>query len=111
MAQTAPIKLGVIADQTGPLSFMGIADANVAEMVVDDINAAGGLLGRRIDLRVEDSQTTDSAAGAAAAKLVQRDHVDVLFGGIYSSTRQAISGPAVAEGHTLYIYPEQYEGQ
>jgi ABC-type branched-subunit amino acid transport system substrate-binding protein len=116
MAHTAtstgpPIKLGVIADQTGPLSFMGIADANVAEMVVDDINATGGLLGRRIDVHIEDSETTDSAAEAAATKLVQRDHVDVLFGGIYSSTRQAISGPAVTEGKTLYIYPEQYEGQ
>src|SRR3954467_8537607 len=111
MAQTAPIKLGVIADQTGPLSFMGIADANVAELVVDDINAAGGLLGRRIDLYVEDGETTDDAGGAAAARLVGGEHVDVLFGGIYSSTRQAISGPAVAEGNTLYIYPEQYEGQ
>jgi branched-chain amino acid transport system substrate-binding protein len=41
----APIKVGVIAELTGPLSFMGIADANVAKMVIDDINAAGGLLG------------------------------------------------------------------
>ena len=39
------------------------------------------------------------------------DQVDVIFGGIYSSTRQAIKGPAVVEGKTLYIYPEQYEGQ
>ena len=39
------------------------------------------------------------------------DQVDVVFGGIYSSTRQAIKGPAVVEGKTLYIYPEQYEGQ
>jgi len=37
--------------------------------------------------------------------------VDVVFGGIYSSTRQAIKGPVVVEGETLYIYPEQYEGQ
>jgi len=35
----------------------------------------------------------------------------VLFGGIYSSTRQAIKGPAVVKGKKLYIYPEQYEGQ
>ena len=40
-----------------------------------------------------------------------RTDVDVIFGGIYSSTRQAIKGPAVVEGKTLYIYPEQYEGQ
>ena len=35
----------------------------------------------------------------------------MIFGGIYSSTRQAIKGPAVVEGKKLYIYPEQYEGQ
>jgi ABC-type branched-subunit amino acid transport system substrate-binding protein len=106
-----PIKVGVITDQTGALSFMGIANANVAEMVVGDINANGGLLGRQLDLCLEDSETTDSAAEAAASKLVQQDHVDVIFGGIYSSTRQAIKGPAVVEGKKLYIYPEQYEGQ
>ncbi len=106
-----PIKVGVIADQTGPLSFMGIANANVAKMVIDDINASGGLVGRRVELHLEDSATVDSEAEAKAAKLVQQDQVDVLFGGIYSSTRQAIKGPAVVDGKTLYIYPEQYEGQ
>ena len=35
----------------------------------------------------------------------------MIFGGIYSSTRQAIKGPAVVKGKKLYIYPEQYEGQ
>src|SRR3954452_455570 len=105
------IKVGVITDQTGPLSFMGLADANVARMVVDDINAGGGLLGQQIELHLEDSETTDSAAEACATKLVQQDHVDVILGGIYSSTRQAIKGPAVDKGRTLYIYPEQYEGQ
>src|SRR5206468_2725494 len=62
-------------------------------------------------LHLQDGETTDSAAEACAAKLVREVGVDVLFGGIYSSTRQAIKGPAVVEGRTLYIYPEQYEGQ
>src|SRR3954454_4246760 len=106
-----PIKVGVITDQTGPLAFMGIANANVARMVVDDVNPQGGLLGRPLELYLEDSEPTDSAAAAKAAKLVQEDHVDVILGGIYSSTRQAIKGPAVVDGRTLYIYPEQYEGQ
>src|SRR5438876_7891784 len=105
------IKVGVITDQTGALSFLGIANANVAKMVIDDINASGGLLGRQIDLYLEDSATTDSVAEAKATKLVEQDHVDVIFGGIYSSTRQAIKGPAVVNGKKLYIYPEQYEGQ
>jgi urea transport system substrate-binding protein len=105
------IKVGVIADQTGPLSFIGLANANVARMVVGDINAKGGLLGRPVELRIEDSATDDTIAAAKAATLVEQDHVDVIFGGIYSSTRQAIKRTAVVGGRTLYIYPEQYEGQ
>src|SRR5262245_53334960 len=106
-----PIKVGVIADQTGPLSFVGQANANVARMVIGDLNAKGGLLGRHLELILEDSATDDTVAAAKAAKLVGHDHVDVIFGGIYSSTRQAIKGPAVVKGRTLYVYPEQYEGQ
>jgi branched-chain amino acid transport system substrate-binding protein len=106
-----PIKVGVIADQTGPLSFVGLANANVAKMVIGDINAKGGLLGRQVELLLEDSATNDAVAAAKAAQLVEQDHVDVIFGGIYSSTRQAIKGPAVVKGRKLYIYPEQYEGQ
>jgi urea transport system substrate-binding protein len=105
------IKIGVIADQTGALSIMGGGQANVATLVVDEINASGGLLGRPIELIIEDSATDDLKAAAAATKLVQDDHVDLLLGGIFSSTRQAIKTPAVVEGETLYIYPEQYEGQ
>jgi branched-chain amino acid transport system substrate-binding protein len=111
MTTSRSIKVGVIADQTGPLSFVGIANANVARMVIDEINAEGGLLGRQVELCLEDSATDDSVAAAKAAKLVEQDEVDVVVGGIYSSTRQAIKGPAVVEGKTLYIYPEQYEGQ
>jgi ABC-type branched-subunit amino acid transport system substrate-binding protein len=106
-----PIKVGVITDLTGPLSFMGIANANVADMVVHDINAGGGLLGRPLQLIVEDSATDDDAAQAAATRMVDEHDVDVVLGGIYSSTRQAIKGPVVERGRKLYIYPEQYEGQ
>ena len=106
-----PIRVGVITDQTGPLSVIGLANANVARMVVGDINAKGGLLGRPLELHLEDSATDDTVAAERATKLVEHDHVDVIFGGIYSSTRQAIKGPAVVEGRTLYIYPEQYEGE
>jgi ABC-type branched-subunit amino acid transport system substrate-binding protein len=105
------IKIGQIADLTGPLSFVGVANANVATMVVGDINGNGGLLGREVELIIEDSATEDAVAAAKARKLVEQDDVDLVVGGIYSSTRQAIKGPAVVEGETLYIYPEQYEGQ
>ncbi len=105
-----PARVGLITDQTGALSFMGIANVNIARMVIDDINTKGGLLGRPIELFIEDSATDDDVAKAAAARLVEAD-VDVVVGGIYSSTRQAIKGPVVDEAGKLYLYPEQYEGQ
>src|SRR5579871_3654079 len=111
MAAPARIKVGVIADQTGPLAIVGQANANVARMVVGDINAKGGLLGRPLELHLEDGATDDAVAAAVARKLVEQDQVDLVIGGIFSSTRQAIKGAAVVEGRTLYIYPEQYEGQ
>src|SRR5574340_266097 len=55
-AQQRHIKVGVIVDETGPLSFAGIANANVARMVVGDLNAKGGLLGRPLELCLEDSE-------------------------------------------------------
>ena len=67
------IKVGMIAEETGGLSFMGRANANVARMVVDEINANGGLLGRKIELYLEDGATTDAVAEAKAAKLVAQD--------------------------------------
>ena len=110
-ANNRSARVGVITDQTGALSFMGIANVNVAKMVIDDVNARGGLLGRPVELFVEDSATDDAVAQAAAARLVDGADVDVVLGGIYSSTRQAIKGPVVDQAETLYIYPEQYEGQ
>jgi ABC-type branched-subunit amino acid transport system substrate-binding protein len=105
-----PIKVGVIADQTGPLEFVGQANANVARMVIGDINAKGGLLGREVKLCLEDSKTSDAEAAASAARLVDQG-VDVILGGIYSSARQAIKSVAVQQARKLYIYPEQYEGE
>ena len=110
-SENRPARVGMITDQTGALSFMGIANANVAKMVVEDINARGGLLGRPIELYLEDSATDDAVAEVVAAKLVEQSDVDVVVGGIYSSTRQAIKGPVVDQAETLYLYPEQYEGQ
>jgi len=109
--EATSIKIGVIAELTGPLSFMGIANANLMTLLVEDLNARGGLLGRPIELIVEDGETVASVAKARTAKLIDKDKVDVIVGGIYSSTRQAIKSEAVARGKTLYLYTEQYEGQ
>src|SRR5437868_1453402 len=90
-------RLGRYLAETGALSFVGLANVNVARMVVHDLNAAGGLLGRPLELHIEDSATDDGVAAAKARKLVEVDQVDIVLGGIYSSTRQAIKGPVVVE--------------
>lgn len=106
-----PIKVGIATDLTGALGYAGIPNANVAKMVVTDINAAGGLLGRPLELIIEDTASNEQLAVTRVRKLVQKDKVDVVFGGITSSMRNAIKDTIVNRGKTLYIYPQLYEGK
>jgi ABC-type branched-subunit amino acid transport system substrate-binding protein len=108
--QSNPIKVGIATDLTGPIGFAGKANANVATMVVKEINAKGGVLGRSLQLIIEDTASNESVAVNNVRKLIQRDRVDVVFGGITSSMRNAIKDVIVARGKTLYIYPQLYEG-
>jgi branched-chain amino acid transport system substrate-binding protein len=80
-------------------------------MVVNAINAKGGVLGRSLQLFIEDTASNESVAVNNVRKLTQRDRVDVVFGGITSSMRNAIKDVIVTRGRTLYIYPQLYEGQ
>jgi ABC-type branched-subunit amino acid transport system substrate-binding protein len=106
-----PIKVGIATDLTGAIGYAGNANANVAKMMVKDINNAGGILGRPIELFIEDTASNESVAIANVRKLIQRDKVDVVLGGITSSMRNAIKDVIVARGKTLYIYPQLYEGR
>ena len=106
-----PIKVGIATDLTGPIGFAGQANANIARMVVDQINTDGGLLGRPIELHIADTASNESIAVGNVRKLIQRDHVDVVLGGITSSMRNAIKDIIVKRGNTLYIYPQLYEGR
>lgn len=110
-AAAGPIKVGIATDLTGPIGYAGNADANVAKMVVKDINDAGGILGRPLELHIEDTASNESVAVANVRKLIQRDKVDVVLGGITSSMRNAIKDVIVTRGKTLYIYPQLYEGK
>jgi ABC-type branched-subunit amino acid transport system substrate-binding protein len=105
-----PIKVGIATDLTGAIGYAGNANANVARMVVADINNAGGILHRPIELFIEDTASNESTAVANVRKLIQRDKVDVVVGGITSSMRNAIKDVIVTRGKTLYIYPQLYEG-
>ena len=106
-----PIKVGVATDLTGAIGYAGNANANVARMVVADINKAGGILRRPIELFIEDTASNKSVAVGNVRKLIQRDKVDVVVGGITSSMRNAIKDVIVTRGKTLYIYPQLYEGE
>jgi ABC-type branched-subunit amino acid transport system substrate-binding protein len=105
------IKVGIATDLTGPISWGGIPNSNVAKMVIDDINAAGGLLGRPLQMVLEDTATNEQLAVTKVRKLVTQDKVDVVFGGITSSMRNAIKDTIVNRGKTLYLYPQLYEGK
>jgi branched-chain amino acid transport system substrate-binding protein len=107
----APIKVGIATDLTGAIGIAGNPDLNVAKLCADLINKSGGLLGRPVRLFVEDTASNEAVAVSNVRRLIERDRVDVVFGGITSSMRNAIKGPIVQRGHTLYIYPELYEGK
>ena len=110
-AAAAPIRVGIATDLTGAIAYAGNANANTARMVVKDINDAGGILGRPIELFIADTASDESVAVANVRRLIQRDKVDLVLGGITSSMRNAIKDVIVTRGKTLYIYPEQYEGK
>ncbi|RWG06111.1 substrate-binding protein [Mesorhizobium sp.] len=110
-AAQGPIKLGFAMDMTGALAFAGIANANVAKMAIKDINDSGGLLGRPIELHIADTASNESVAVGNVRKLIQRDEVDVVVGGLASSMRNAIKDVIVKRGKTLYLYPQFYEGK
>ena len=105
-----PIKVGVVTDLTGAIGYAGTANANVAKLVVDEINAAGGLLERQLELIVVDSASDPKVGVTKARELVERNNVDIVLGGITSAMRDAIKSTIVDRGDKLYIYPQLYEG-
>ena len=106
-----PIKVGIATDLTGAISWGGIPNSQVAKMTIDQINKSGGLLGRPLQMILEDTATNEQLAVTKVRKLVTQDKVDVVFGGITSSMRNAIKDTIVNRGKTLYIYPQLYEGK
>jgi urea transport system substrate-binding protein len=105
-----PIKVGVLTDLTGPYAIVGKSNKAVAEFAIGEINAAGGVAGRRVETVVVDSASDPSAAAKVASQLVTKDKVDMVIGGVTSATREAIKGVIATRGETLYVWPASYEG-
>jgi branched-chain amino acid transport system substrate-binding protein len=90
LAQSDPIKIGVIQPLTGPLAFDGNNDVKGAKLAADEINAKGGVLGKKIELVVEDGQCKPAESVSAAEKLIVRDKVPVIMGAFCSGATLAV---------------------
>jgi branched-chain amino acid transport system substrate-binding protein len=87
----ATIKLGVAGAHSGDLASYGIPSARAAELVVRDINSKGGILGRKVELLIEDDVCKPEIATNTATKLVT-EGVDVVLGHICSGATKAALG-------------------
>ncbi|MEM2703940.1 MAG: ABC transporter substrate-binding protein [Candidatus Bathyarchaeia archaeon] len=76
----APIKIGVILPLTGAGARLGKEQLDGVMLAVDEINAMGGILGRRVEIFVEDDENNPEKTLSAAKKLVEFDKVDILTG-------------------------------
>jgi branched-chain amino acid transport system substrate-binding protein len=85
------IKLGVAGPHSGDLASYGIPTVKAAELVVKDINAKGGVLGKQVELLVEDDVCKPEVATNTATKMVSED-VDVVLGHICSGATKAALG-------------------
>lgn len=77
----SPIKIGTVLSVTGPGAFLGDQMKRGAEMAVDEINAAGGINGRKIQWVFYDAETQASKAVLATRRLIESDKVDIIVGG------------------------------
>ena len=87
-AQT--IKIGVNEPLTGPFAASGTYVVNGAKIAADEINAKGGVLGKKIELVVEDNKSNPTEAAAVAEKLITADKVPVIMGAWGSSLTLAV---------------------
>ncbi len=84
------IKIGMVQPLTGPVSFGGNTLLNGARLAVEEINAAGGVLGKQLELVPEDGQCVPPKSVNAAEKLIVRDKVPVILGAYCSSSSAAV---------------------
>jgi branched-chain amino acid transport system substrate-binding protein len=99
-AQADPIRLGTLTPLTGAGGPYGPVMANAARSVIEEINSAGGVLGRMIVLTSEDDQTNPEAGVRAARKLIDVDRVSAIMGTWASSVTTAVA-PLCWESNTF----------
>jgi len=104
------ITIGFPGPITGPVQFLGQHMKWGAEMGVEEVNARGGVLGRRLAMRMEDSKCNPSEAVAATEKMLSRDQVTVLMGDICSSATLAMMPIVERSGVPLLVTISTHPG-
>jgi urea transport system substrate-binding protein len=103
------IKVGILHSLSGTMSISEVTVKNSELMAIDEINAAGGVLGKKIEPVIEDGASDWPTFAEKAKKLIQVDKVATVFGGWTSASRKAML-PVFEETKGLLWYPVQYEG-
>lgn len=99
LAAQGTIKIGALFSVTGPPSFLGEPERNSAKMVVDEINAKGGVKGKKLELVVYDTQGDATKAVQAANRLIKEDRVVAIIGP--STTGESMAVIPVAEKESI----------
>lgn len=98
----APIKIGSVLSVTGPAAFLGDPEKKTLDMYVEKINAAGGVLGRRLELYTYDDGTSAGKANTFVKRLIEEDKVDILVGGTTTGSTMAMV-PVVEKAQVPFI--------
>ncbi len=99
-----PVKIGMVDPLTGSLSALAQTEVEGAKYAVAEINKKGGILGRPVQLLVEDSANDVGTGVQKTRKLIDRDHVDVIFGDVNSGIAYAMS-QVTGEKKVFHIVP------
>src|SRR4051812_34420099 len=89
-AQGAPLRIGVPLPLTGPIAGGGTQILAGIQYAADEANGAGGVLGRKIQLLIEDTKGEPNTSAAVAAKLAAQEKVDAFVGGFGSTSDFAL---------------------
>ena len=98
------IKVGVYGDLTGQTSSFGQSTKNGVELAVEEINAAGGVNGKKIQLLIEDDQGRPEQAKTVVSKLINQDKVQAILGEV-ASTNSLAAAPVAQEAKIPMITP------
>ena len=105
----APLLVGVLHSLSGTLASSESPVVDATLLAIDEINAAGGLLGRPVEPVLRDGRSEDEVFAAEAGRLIRDEKVCTVFGCWTSSSRKTVV-PIFEERDHLLIYPVQYEG-